>query len=107
MWKLALDCKVIHAFGEEGWRPVNERDHEHWEPNMVYVLLQYWDEDTTILGIFPSIEKLYQCVNTLDAKSANYYIEWQEWDLEDVCTKPKRKGQFTVETKFIIPKELT
>lgn len=106
MWKLALNCRETHPYGAEDWRPTNSDYHEHWEPNMVYLLIQHWDEEHELLGVFPSIETLKQHIETLKAPSTFYTLEWQEWDIDDSHTTPKRKGHIEVQTKYIIPKEL-
>lgn len=107
MWKLATECGIAHPYGEEGWRPTNSDYHEHWEPNMVYLLIQHWDDEHELLGVFPSTNDLKQHVETLKAPSAFYTLEWQEWDVDASSTAPKRKGYIAAETKYILPKELT
>jgi len=35
-WQPAEDCKTLHPYGEEGWRPTALSDrHEHWVPDLV------------------------------------------------------------------------
>lgn len=29
-WVVAAACKVVHPYGEEGWRPLSSGKHEHW-----------------------------------------------------------------------------
>lgn len=32
-WVKAENCQIVHPYGEEGWRPLLNDEHEHWEPD--------------------------------------------------------------------------
>jgi hypothetical protein len=32
-WMPAPDCRILHEFGADGWRPARWNTHEHWVPD--------------------------------------------------------------------------